>query len=151
MAAFLTGDLFNLFVAFEMMLTASYVLLTLGGGREQIRSGMTYVVISLVASALFLTSLALIYAATGTVNMAQLAVRMAELPDGVRLAFGLLLLVVLESKRRCSRCFRGFPTAIPPLRHRSPRCSPGCSPRWGCTPSSAPRRCSSIRVPGRAR
>ena len=53
-AAFLTGDLFNLFVAIEMMLTASYVLITLGGRLEQVRSGMTYVVISLVASVLFL-------------------------------------------------------------------------------------------------
>ena len=58
-ASFLTGDLFNLFVAFEMMLTASYVLITLGGRLDQVRSGMTYVVISLVASALFLTALAL--------------------------------------------------------------------------------------------
>ena len=49
-AAFLTGDLFTLFVAIEMMLTASYVLLTLGGRLEQVRSGMTYVVISLLAS-----------------------------------------------------------------------------------------------------
>ena len=49
-ASFLTGDLFNLFVAIEMMLTASYVLMTLGGRLEQVRSGMTYVVISLVAS-----------------------------------------------------------------------------------------------------
>ena len=48
-AAFLTGDLFNLFVSFEMMLTASYVLLTLGGRLEQVRSGMTYIVISLIA------------------------------------------------------------------------------------------------------
>jgi multicomponent Na+:H+ antiporter subunit D len=113
MAAFLTGDLFNLFVAFEMMLTASYVLLTLGGGREQIRSGMTYVVISLVASALFLTSLALIYAATGTVNMAQLAVRMAELPDGVRLAFGLLLLVVFGIKAALFPLFSWLPDSYP--------------------------------------
>ncbi len=57
-AAFLTGDLFNLFVAIEMMLTASYVLITLGGRLEQVRSGMTYVVISLVASVLFLVALA---------------------------------------------------------------------------------------------
>ena len=55
-AAFLTGDLFNLFVAIEMMLTASYVLITLGGRLDQVRSGMTYVVISLVASVLFLAA-----------------------------------------------------------------------------------------------
>ena len=72
-ASFLTGDLFNLFVAFEMMLTASYVLLTLGGRREQVRAGMTYIVISLLASTLFVTALALLYSATGTVNMADLA------------------------------------------------------------------------------
>jgi len=93
-ASFLTGDLFNLFVAFEMMLTASYVLLTLGGKREQVRSGMTYVVISLIASTLFVTALALLYSATGTVNMADLATRMGELPNGVRSAFAVLLLVV---------------------------------------------------------
>ena len=52
--SFLTGDLFNLFVAFEMMLAASYVLITLGGRRDQVRSGMTYVVINLIASMLFL-------------------------------------------------------------------------------------------------
>ncbi|MCB1026700.1 MAG: Na+/H+ antiporter subunit D [Microthrixaceae bacterium] len=112
-AAFLTGDLFNLFVAFEMMLTASYVLLTLGGGREQIRSGMTYVVISLVASALFLTSLALIYSATGTVNMAQLAERMDDLPDGVRLSFGLLLLVVFGIKAALFPLFSWLPDSYP--------------------------------------
>ena len=53
-ASFLTGDLFTLFVAFEMMLTASYVLITLGARRDQVRAGMTYVVISLLASALLL-------------------------------------------------------------------------------------------------
>ena len=61
-AAFLTGDLFNLFVAFEMMLTASYVLITLGGRLDQVRSGMTYVVISLMASVLFVALLAFVYA-----------------------------------------------------------------------------------------
>ena len=90
-ASFLTGDLFNLFVAFEMMLTASYVLLTLGGREEQVRSGMTYVVISLIASTLFITALALLYSATGTVNMADLAVRIGELPSGIATAFAVLL------------------------------------------------------------
>ncbi|MDP8988360.1 MAG: Na+/H+ antiporter subunit D, partial [Actinomycetota bacterium] len=69
-ASFLTGDLFNLFVAFEVTLGASYVLITLGGSRDQVRSGMTYVVISLLASTLFVTAVGLVYAATGTVNMA---------------------------------------------------------------------------------
>ena len=97
-ASFITGDMFNLFVAFEMMLAASYVLLTLGGRPDQIRSGMTYVVISLVFSALFIASLALLYSATGTVNMADLAGRLPELSTEVRTGFSLLLLLTFGIK-----------------------------------------------------
>ena len=126
-AAFLTGDLFNLFVAIEMMLTASYVLLTLGGRLEQVRSGMTYVVISLVASVLFLVALALIYAATGTVNLADLAERVAELPSGVRSrARPGCCSSCSASRRPCSRCTSGCPTATRSPRRRSRRSSPGC-------------------------
>lgn len=111
--AFTTGDLFNLFVAFEMMLTASYVLLTLGGRREQIRSGMTYVVVSLLASALFITALAFLYAATGTVNMADLSVKIAELPSGVRSAFAVLLVVVFGIKAGLFPLFSWLPDSYP--------------------------------------
>jgi len=97
-ASFITGDMFNLFVAFEMMLAASYVLLTLGGRPDQIRAGMTYVVISLAFSALFITALALLYSATGTVNMADLAERMPQLSGGVQAGFSLLLLLVFGIK-----------------------------------------------------
>ena len=96
--SFVAGDLFNLFVCFEVMLTASYVLLTLGGSREQLRSGTTYVIISLIASALFITALALLYAATGTLNMADLAGKVGQLPSGVREAFAVLLIVVFGIK-----------------------------------------------------
>jgi multicomponent Na+:H+ antiporter subunit D len=112
-ASFLTGDLFNLFVAFELMLTASYVLLTLGGRREQVRAGMTYVVISLIASTLFVTALALLYSATGTVNLADLGERLAQLPDGVRTAFALLLLVVFGIKAAVFPLFFWLPDAYP--------------------------------------
>jgi multicomponent Na+:H+ antiporter subunit D len=112
-ASFLTGDLFNLFVAFEMMLTASYVLLTLGGGREQVRSGMTYVVISLLASALFIAALALIYTATGTVNMADLAGKMDDLPPGLRSAFAVLLVVVFGIKAALFPLFFWLPDSYP--------------------------------------
>ena len=112
-ASFLTGDLFNLFVAFEMMLTASYVLLTLGGGRAQVRSGMTYVVISLIASALFITALALLYAATGTVNMADLAVKIADLPPGLRSGFAVLLVVVFGIKAALFPLFFWLPDSYP--------------------------------------
>ena len=112
-ASFLTGDLFTLFVAFEMMLTASYVLLTLGGGRDQVRSGMTYVVISLLASALLVTAIALLYAATGTVNMADLAGKVADLPSGVRNAFAVLLLVVFGIKAALFPLFFWLPDSYP--------------------------------------
>lgn len=111
--SFLTGDLFNLFVAFELMLTASYVLLTLGGRREQVRSGMTYVVISLIASTLFVTALALLYSATGTVNMAQLAQRIGALPDGMRDAFAVLLVVVFGIKAALFPLFFWLPDSYP--------------------------------------
>jgi multicomponent Na+:H+ antiporter subunit D len=112
-ASFLTGDLFDLFVAFEMMLTASYVLLTLGGRREQIRAGMTYVVISLIASALFVTALALLYSATGTVNMADLAERIGELSPGLRNSFAVLLLVVFGIKAALFPLFFWLPDSYP--------------------------------------
>ncbi|MFQ1001684.1 Na+/H+ antiporter subunit D [Modestobacter sp. SSW1-42] len=91
--AFLAGDLFNLYVGFEILLTASYVLLTLGGSAPRIRAGITYIVVSLLSSLLFLAAIALVYAATGTVNMAQLAVRLAELPEGTQLLLQSMLLV----------------------------------------------------------
>ncbi|HSJ90686.1 MAG TPA: proton-conducting transporter membrane subunit, partial [Ilumatobacter sp.] len=112
-ASFLTTDLFNLFVAFEMMLAASYVLLTFGGRADQIRSGMSYVVISLVASTLFITMLALLYASTGTVNMADLSVRLAEIDPGVRGAFALGLLVVFGVKAGLFPLFFWLPDSYP--------------------------------------
>jgi multicomponent K+:H+ antiporter subunit D len=73
--AFLTGDVFNLFVFFEVMLIASYGLLLHGGGSRRLRVGFQYVAINLLASALFLFAVGLIYAVVGTLNMADLAVK----------------------------------------------------------------------------
>ncbi len=112
-ASFLTGDLFNLFVSFEMMLVASYVLITLGGRGEQVRSGITYVVINLLASTLLITTIGLIYAATGSVNMADVAVRMAEVPDGVRHALGAMLLVTFGIKAAIFPLFFWLPDSYP--------------------------------------
>lgn len=112
-ASFTTGDLFNLFVAFEMTLVASYVLITLGGTRAQIRHGMTYVVISLLASTLFITGVALVYAATGTVNMADLAVKLTEIDSGLRGALGVLFLVVFGIKAAIFPLFFWLPDAYP--------------------------------------
>jgi len=111
--AFLTGDMFNLFVSFEVMLTSSYVLLTLGGRRDQVRTGMTYVVVSLVASALFLTVLGFVYASTGTVNLADLSGRFAELPAATRQALALLVLVVFGIKAAVFPLFFWLPDSYP--------------------------------------
>lgn len=73
--AVLTGDLFNLFVCFEILLIASYALLLHGGGRERSRAGLRYVMINLVGSALFLIALGVLYGITGTLNMADMAVK----------------------------------------------------------------------------
>jgi len=96
--AYLTGDLFTLFVAFELMLTASYVLITRRTGARRIRAGMTYVTVSLLSSLLFLTAVALVYAATGTVNLADLSERIGTLQPGVRSVLALMLLVVFGIK-----------------------------------------------------
>jgi multicomponent Na+:H+ antiporter subunit D len=71
--AFLTGDFFNLYVWFEVMLVASFVLMALNRTREQIEAAFKYVTINLIASSMFLTALGLLYGATGTLNMAELA------------------------------------------------------------------------------
>ncbi|HRK37954.1 MAG TPA: monovalent cation/H+ antiporter subunit D [Burkholderiaceae bacterium] len=99
--AFLTGDLFNLFVFFEVLLIASYVLLLHGQGRERFRMGVHYVVLNLSASALFLIGVSMLYAVTGTLNMADLAGRVAALSgDSVPLAkaAAAILLVVFGLK-----------------------------------------------------
>jgi multicomponent K+:H+ antiporter subunit D len=99
--AFVTGDLFNLFVFFEVLLISSYVLLVHGQGRERFRMGIHYVVLNLVASGLFLIGLSLVYAATGTLNMADVGQRLAQL-HGDQLVFAkvaaLVLLVVFGLK-----------------------------------------------------
>ncbi|SDY43223.1 multisubunit sodium/proton antiporter, MrpD subunit [Modestobacter sp. DSM 44400] len=91
--AFLAGDLFNLYVGFEILLMASYVLITLGGTAPRIRAGITYIVVSLTSSLIFLAAIGLVYASTGTVNMAQLAVRLGELPSGTQLLLQSMLLI----------------------------------------------------------
>ena len=97
LGAFLTGDLFNLFVFFEVLLIASYGLMIHAGGDARLRAGVQYVLFNLIGSTLFLFALGAIYAETGTLNMADLAERVAMIgPEetvGVRIAAVLLLLV----------------------------------------------------------
>ncbi len=82
--AFLTADLFNLFVFFEVLLAASYGLLLHGGGSARVRAGLHYIAINLVASLLFLIGVAAIYGVTGTLNMADIARKLPLLPEGDR-------------------------------------------------------------------
>ncbi len=92
--AFLTGDLFNLFVFFEVLLLASYGLLLHGGGRQRVKAGLHYVVINLVGSTLFLFAVGTLYGITGTLNMADLAVKLAAMPpENAALAQGAALML----------------------------------------------------------
>ena len=77
--AFLTGDLFNLFVFFEVLLIASYGLMLHGQGSARLKAGVQYVVVNLVGSSLFLIALGLLYALTGTLNMADMGMRVAAI------------------------------------------------------------------------
>jgi multicomponent Na+:H+ antiporter subunit D len=72
--AFVTGDLFNLYVCFEVLLTASFILLALGGERPQLEGSVKYVALNLLSSALFLAGVGILYGMAGTLNMAELAV-----------------------------------------------------------------------------
>ena len=99
--AFLTGDLFNLFVFFEILLIASYGLMVHGGGALRVRAGVQYVVMNLVGSSVFLIAVGLIYSVTGTLNMADLALRVAEVAPGDRALLhtgAMLLLLVFAVK-----------------------------------------------------
>ncbi|WP_026674604.1 Na+/H+ antiporter subunit D [Alkalihalobacterium bogoriense] len=121
--AFLTGDLFNLFVFFEVMLIASYILIVIGGTKYQLRESLKYVIINIFASILFIVGVAYIYAATGTLNFADLAVKVAELEQqGVLNVIAILFLIVFAMKGALfplyfwlPRSYYGPPAAIAAL------------------------------------
>ena len=95
--AFLTGDLFNLFVFFEVLLIASYALLIHAGGKNKTKAAVHYVVLNLTGSAIFLFSLALLYGTLGTLNIADMAVKVALLPeqDLMLVKSGALMLMIV--------------------------------------------------------
>ena len=112
--SFLTGDLFNLFVAFEVMLIASYGLLLLGGEVAQLREGFKYVVINLVASAIFVATAGLAYGLFGTLNMADIALRLREVgPDARVTMVALLLALVFATKAALFPLGFWLPNAYP--------------------------------------
>lgn len=112
--AFLTGDLFNLFVFFEILLLASYGLLLHGGGRRRTRAGLHFVVINLAGSTLFLFAVGTLYGVLGTLNMADLALKVAATPaENVPLvrAAGLLLFGVFALKAALLPLYLWLPAA----------------------------------------
>ncbi|MFJ8515177.1 Na+/H+ antiporter subunit D [Lysinibacillus xylanilyticus] len=97
--SFLTGDIFNLFVCFEVMLLASYALISLGGDKVQLREALKYVLINIVASWIFLVALAFLYGTVGTLNMAHISVRvMEEGVDPLITTVALIFLIVFSLK-----------------------------------------------------
>lgn len=116
--AFLTGDIFNLFVMFEVMLISSFVLLALGGERAQLEGAIKYVTINLLGSAFFLAAAGILYGMTGTLNMADLSVRLAELDAPILEAtVAMLLLVVFGIKAAMFPLFSWLPASYhtPPM------------------------------------
>jgi multicomponent K+:H+ antiporter subunit D len=112
--AFLTGDLFNLFVFFEVLLIASYALLLHGGGAARSRAGLHYVLLNLAGSSLFLIAVGVLYGITGTLNMADMAQRVAAAGPaeaGLLHAAALLLLLVFSLKAALLPLYFWLPTA----------------------------------------
>ncbi|MEZ5328755.1 MAG: monovalent cation/H+ antiporter subunit D [Verrucomicrobiales bacterium] len=112
--AFLTGDVFNLFVFFEVLLLASYGLLLHGSGAGRTRAGLHYVVINLIGSTLFLFAVGALYGAVGTLNIADMAQKVAAAPaarSGLIAAAGLLLLVVFALKAAMFPLYLWLPQA----------------------------------------
>lgn len=104
--AFTTGDIFNLFVFVEVLLMASYTLIVHGGEKPQLRESIKYMVVNIISSSLFVAAVAYLYSVTGTLNMADLAVKIPQIPEfnGILTVIAVLFLIVF-----------GFKAAIFPL------------------------------------
>ena len=110
--AFLTGDLFNLYVWFEVLLIASFVLIVLGGNRDQLDGAVKYVTMNLLGSVIFLSAVGLIYGKTGTLNMADLAVRLPSLENApLKQAAGAMLMVAFGIKAGAFPLFSWLPAS----------------------------------------
>lgn len=116
--AFLTGDLFNLFVWFEVMLIASFVLIALGGERGQLEGATKYVTLNLLSSTLFLSAAGILYGIAGTLNMADLSGRLLEVaPSGIVVTVAMMFLVAFGIKSAMFPLFFWLPASYhtPPV------------------------------------
>ncbi len=116
--SFMTGDLFNLYVWFEVMLISSFVLLALGGERDQLEGGIKYVTINLISSAIFLAAVGTLYGLVGTVNMADLHIQVTESNQaGIIQALAMMFLVAFGIKAAIFPLFFWLPSSYhtPPV------------------------------------
>jgi len=110
--AFMTGDIFNMYVWFEIMLVSSFGLLVLGGTKEQLDAGVKYVMLNLVMTTLFLVAVAFLYGATGTLNMADLAHRVPMIENtGLTAVLALLFFLAFASKAALFPLFFWLPAS----------------------------------------
>ena len=108
-----TGDLFNLFVGFELTLIASYTLLTVRSGAKQVRSTMTYVVVNLMTSVLFLATIAVAYSATGTLDLSDLSARLDSVDPAAKSLLSAMTLVVFGVKAALFPLYMWLPDSYP--------------------------------------
>jgi multicomponent Na+:H+ antiporter subunit D len=111
--AFLTGDLFNLYVWFEVLLLSSFVLMILGGSKTQLTGGVKYFAVSLLSSILFLVAVGLLYGATGALNLADLATRVGSVAPGLLTALAMLFLGAFGLKAAVFPFFFWLPASYP--------------------------------------
>ncbi|MEI3604365.1 Na+/H+ antiporter subunit D [Pseudogracilibacillus sp. SE30717A] len=107
--SFLTGDIFNLFVTFEVMLLASYALITLGASKRQLKESIKYIAINVVSSSLFLIAIAYLYGTLGTLNMAHLSIRIAEVGQTPILTIISLLFLIVFSLKSALLLYQWLP------------------------------------------
>ncbi len=125
--AFLTGDIFNLYVWFEVMLVASFALLTLGSEKPQMEGAIKYVTLNLVSSVIFLIAVGLLYSMVGTLNMADIAQRLPRLDgNGMVDALAMMFLVAFGIKAAAFPLFFWLPAATTRRRWRYRHCLPAC-------------------------
>jgi multicomponent Na+:H+ antiporter subunit D len=113
---FLTGDIFNLFVFYELMLLSSYILMGLGSEKDQLRESFKYMSLNLVGAGIFLAAIGLLYAVTGTLNMADLSVRIAHVNNQYKpllTVVSVLFLCVFAMKAACFPLYFWLPDSYP--------------------------------------